>query len=54
MNAVMNLVDYRASVIAAAAVLAASDEGLTQTSVKSKMSTVSSCRSLDTVSAKTF
>ncbi|XP_009403752.2 cyclin-D5-2-like isoform X1 [Musa acuminata AAA Group] len=45
---VMNLVDYRASVIAAAAVLAASDEGLTQKSVKSKMSTVSSCRSLDT------
>ncbi|WOL12644.1 cyclin-D5-2-like [Canna indica] len=44
---VMNLVDYRASVMAAAAILAASDERLTQKSVKSKMSVISSCRSMD-------
>ncbi|WOL01657.1 hypothetical protein Cni_G10374 [Canna indica] len=49
-NAAMSLVDYRPSVIAAAAVLAVLDERLTQKSVESKMSTISSCSSLDTVS----
>ncbi|RWW21835.1 hypothetical protein BHE74_00007727 [Ensete ventricosum] len=50
----IKLVFASIEVIAAAAVLAASDEGLTQKSVKSKMNTASSCRSLDTVSDETF
>lgn len=48
-NAVMNLVAFRASSIAAASILAAQDEGLTQKSLKSKMNSVSWMRSLNSV-----
>ncbi|XP_008787181.1 cyclin-D5-3 isoform X2 [Phoenix dactylifera] len=45
---VINLVDYRPSVIAAAAVLAAFDERLTQKLVEFEMRTISLCGSLQT------
>ncbi|XP_065009465.1 cyclin-D5-1-like [Musa acuminata AAA Group] len=44
----INLVEYRPSVVAAAAILAASHERLTQKSVELKLSAISSFRPLDT------
>ncbi|CAL9763372.1 unnamed protein product [Musa acuminata subsp. burmannicoides] len=52
LNAAINLVEYRPSVVAAAAILAASHERLTQKSVELKLSAISSFRPLDTVSSK--
>ncbi|CAL9119912.1 unnamed protein product [Musa textilis] len=52
LNAAINLVEYRPSVVAAAAILAASHERLTQKSAELKLSAISSCRPLDTVSSK--
>lgn len=50
MITVINLVHYRPSVIAAAAILATFDETLSQNLVEFKMRTVSLCGSLETVS----
>lgn len=47
--AVISILDYRPSTIAAAAILAASNEGLTKELVESKMATLSLCGSLDKV-----
>nr|CAD1841339.1 unnamed protein product [Ananas comosus var. bracteatus] len=44
---VISILDYRPSTIAAAAILAASNEGLTKELVESKMATLSLCGSLD-------
>ncbi|KAJ8476879.1 hypothetical protein OPV22_020606 [Ensete ventricosum] len=44
----INLVEYRPSVVAVAAILAASHERLTQKSVELKLSAISSCKPLDT------
>lgn len=48
--AAMSLVEYRPSAIAAAAILAVSDERLTQESLESKMRSILECGVLDTVS----
>lgn len=49
-NAVVNVMEYRPSVIAAAAVLAESNRRLTRTSIELKIGTMSSCSSLEIVS----
>lgn len=54
LTAVMNLVDHRASEIAAAAILAASNQRLTKKLMESKMSSISLCASLQSVSQRTF
>lgn len=50
----MNLVDYRPSVVAAAAILAAFDERLTQDLAEFKLRIISLRGSLETVSFKLF